>query len=75
MMSVDRYISVDPDIQHGKPCIKGTRTPVSVILEALATGMNVEIVLKEFAPITREAVQACIFYAAMLADERELIAG
>lgn len=68
-----KHISVNPEIQHGKPCIKGTRTPIYVILEALATGMNFEQVKKEFAPLTAEGIQACIFYAALLADEQELI--
>ena len=35
-------ITVDPVIQHGKPCIKGTRTPVYIIIEALALGMKPE---------------------------------
>ena len=73
MINISQYINVNPNIQHGKPCIIGTRTPVHIILEALATGMNIEDVLHEFAPITREAIQACIFYAAILADERELL--
>ena len=72
-MKIDQYISVDPNIQHGKPCIKGTRTPVHVILEALATGLDFQKVIKEFSPITPEAIQACIYYAALLADEQELI--
>lgn len=70
----EKHISVNPDIQHGKPCVKGTRTPVYVILEALATsGMDFEQVKKEFSPIATEDIQACIFYAALLADEQELI--
>lgn len=71
--NLEKHISVNPDIQHGKPCIKGTRIPIYVILEALATGMSFEQVKKEFAPITTEDIQACIFYAALLADEQELI--
>ena len=70
---LEKHISVNPDVQHGKPCIKGTRTPIHVVLEALATGMNVEQVKKEYSPITTEDIQACIFYAALLADEQELI--
>jgi len=70
---LEKHISVNPKIQHGKPCIKGTRTPIHVILEALATGMNFEQVTKEYSPITTEDIQACIFYAALLADEQELI--
>ena len=67
------HIEVHPNIQHGKPCIKGTRTPVYVILEALALGMNFEDVLKEFSPITLEDIRACISYAVLLTDEQELI--
>jgi len=73
MTNISQHISVHPNIQHGKPCIVGTRVPVHIILEALAVGIDVEEVQREFAPITREAIQACIFYAAMLADERELL--
>jgi len=69
----EKHISVSPGIQHGKPCIKGTRIPIHIILEALATGMNFERVKKEYSPITTEDIQACIFYAALLADEQELL--
>ena len=69
----NKHITVNPEIQHGKPCIKGTRIPIHVILEALATGMDFEQVKKEYSPITNEDIQACIFYAALLADEQELI--
>ena len=70
---IDKHISVNPEIQHGKPCIKGGRIPVHVILEALATGMNLEQVKNEFSPITTEDINACMLYAAFLADEQELI--
>lgn len=70
---IDKHISVNPEIQHGKPCIKGARIPVHVILEALATGMNLEQVKNEFSPITTEDIKACMLYAAFLADEQELI--
>ncbi len=70
---LEKHISVHPDVQHGRPCIKGTRIPAYVILEALAYGMDFEAVKKEFAPITTEEIQACILFAALLADEQELI--
>ena len=69
---IAKRIIVNPNIQHGKPCIKGTRTPIHVILEALATGMNFAQVQREFSPVTIEDIQACIYYAAFLADEQEL---
>ena len=70
---LDKWIDVNPNIQHGKPCLKNTRTPVYVILEALALGMNFEEVQKEFRPLTLPEIQACITYAAFLANEQELL--
>jgi len=70
---IEKYISVRPEVQGGRPCIRNTRTPVHVILEALATGLSFEEVKKEFAPLTDEEIQACILYASLLTDEQELI--
>ena len=67
------HIEASPNIQHGKPCLKGTRTPVYVILESLALGMSFEEVLKEFSPITLEDIRACLSYAVLLTDEQELV--
>lgn len=65
-------ITVDPAIQHGKPCIKGTRTPVYVIIEALALGMEPEDIKKEYGPLTDADIHACLYYAASLTDEYEI---
>jgi uncharacterized protein (DUF433 family) len=71
-MLLDR-ISVDPDICHGKPCIRGTRIMVTVILDNLAEGLSPEEIVAEYPPLTIEDVQAAIAYAAVLAREEELI--
>lgn len=65
-------IAVDQQIQHGKPCIRGTRTPVYVVLEALATGMAATEVCRAYPPLTDEDVRACMNYAALLANDEEL---
>ncbi len=65
-------IAVDQQIQHGKPCIRGTRTPVYVVLEALATGMTTADVCREYPPVTDEDIHACMNYAALLANDEEL---
>jgi uncharacterized protein (DUF433 family) len=70
MKKVWEHISVDPNICHGKPCIKGTRILVSVILGALAAGTSFDEILEEFPPITKADIQAAIRYAALLADEQ-----
>lgn len=64
------YITVDPEVCHGKACIKGTRIMVSVVLDNLAAGATVEEILESYPSLTREAIQASIGYAAELARER-----
>jgi len=66
-------ISVDPDICHGKPCVRGTRIMVTVILDNLAEGLLPEEIVVEYPPLTIEDVQAAIAYAAALTREEELI--
>jgi uncharacterized protein (DUF433 family) len=63
-------ISVNPNVCSGKPCIKGTRIWVSLILDFLAGGTTIDEVLREYPQITREDIQACIAYGAEAARER-----
>ena len=63
------YIIVDPEICHGKACIKGTRIPVSVILDNLAEGLSFEEILASYPSLTKEAIRAAIAYAAELTRE------
>jgi uncharacterized protein (DUF433 family) len=65
-------ISVDPNICHGKVCIKGTRIMVSVILDNLASGESSERILKSYPTLTTEDIQAALWYAAELARDRVL---
>jgi len=64
------YISVDPLVCHGQACIKGTRIPVSVVLDNLALGISVEDVVTSYPSLTFEAIRAAVAYAAELARER-----
>lgn len=61
------HITVDAEVCHGKPCIKGTRVMVSVILDNLATGQTTEEITESYPPVSREDVQATVAYAADLA--------
>jgi uncharacterized protein (DUF433 family) len=56
-------IEVNPDILAGKPVIAGTRVPVYLILNLLAAGYDVERVLHAYPGLTREDVQAALWYA------------
>ncbi len=62
------YIVSTPDVLHGKPRIKGTRIPVSLILGYLASGNTAEEVIKELPDITKEQIDACLDYARDLAE-------
>lgn len=64
------HITVDQDVCHGKPCIKGTRVMVSVILDNLAAGQTTGEILESYPSVGLEDVQAAIAYAADLARER-----
>ena len=69
-MNWREYISVDPNVCHGKACIAGTRVMVTIILDSLAEGLGVEEIIERYPSVSREAVQATLLYAAELAKER-----
>jgi len=69
MKLLDR-ISVDPNVCFGKPCIKGTRIWVSLILDLLADGMLFEEILQEYPTLTIEDIRAAIAYGAEMSRER-----
>jgi uncharacterized protein (DUF433 family) len=66
---IDR-ISVDPKVCGGKPCIKGTRIWVSLILDFLAEGVSEAEILSDYPKLKPEDIRACIAYAAEIARER-----
>ena len=63
-------ISIDPNICFGKPCIKGTRIWVSLILDFLASGMTINEIRAEYPQLTVEDVRAAIAYGAEMARGR-----
>ena len=65
-------ISIDPQICGGRPCIKGTRIWVSLILDFLADGMNEAELLSEYPHLSHDDVLAAIAYGAEAARERVL---
>jgi uncharacterized protein (DUF433 family) len=63
-------ITIDPNICFGKPCIRGHRIWVSLILDLLADGMAIEEILENYPSIELEDVYACIAYGAEMTRER-----
>ena len=68
-MSWNERISGDPNVCQGKPCIKGTRVMVSVILDNLAAGESHEEIMRGY-HIGEEDIHAVLDYAAGLARDR-----
>ena len=64
-----KRISVNPKICFGKPCIKGHRIWVSLILDYLAAGDTIETILKNYPQLAREDILACIAYGAGMSNE------
>ena len=67
--TLDR-ITIDPEILQGKPCIRGLRIPVSLVLKLLAAGKTYEQIISDYPELENEDIRQCIEYAAWLANER-----
>jgi uncharacterized protein (DUF433 family) len=63
-------ISIDPNVCHGKPCIKGTRIWVSLIVDNLAAGSSEEEILEAYPSLNREDIRAALAFAAEMTRER-----
>lgn len=69
-MNWQERITSNPDICHGRVCVKGTRIMVSVILDNLSDGLSIDEIIEAYPPLTREDILAAINYAAELTKER-----
>ena len=70
---VQKYISVNPQICHGKPCFQGTRIPVYIVLELLEGGVKTEEIVGEsyYPQLTADHVRAALHFAAEFAKNQE----
>jgi len=62
-------IAVDPGVCGGKPCVRGTRIYIAIILDSLAEGLSPEEIMKEYPPLTLDDIHAALAYAAELSRE------
>lgn len=63
-------ITTDPEVRFGRPCIRGHRVWVSLILDLLASGESVESALTSYPGLEQDDIRACIAYGAEMARER-----
>ncbi len=71
MIPMDR-IELNPKVCNGKPVIKGTRIPVSVILEQIADGETWDALLTNYPELTKKDIQAALLYARASLDHTEV---
>jgi uncharacterized protein (DUF433 family) len=62
-------IEAKTTVMMGKPCVRGTRIPVYLLLEKMAAGESFEKLLRAYSQLTAEDLRACLEYAAALAAE------
>jgi uncharacterized protein (DUF433 family) len=65
-------ITIDPAVCHGKPCVRGLRYPVEVLLELLSSGMTPDEILADYEDLEREDLLAALAYAARLSRTKRL---
>jgi uncharacterized protein (DUF433 family) len=73
-MNWREHITVDPNVCHGKPCIKGTRIMAAVVLDCLAADMSHDQILASYPGLSKEMILATLAYSAELAQERVVAA-
>jgi uncharacterized protein (DUF433 family) len=71
-MASKNRIEINPRVCNGRPVIKGTRIPVSVILEQIAAGDSWETVLANYPELMKEDIQAALIYARESIDHTEI---
>ncbi|MBI3189333.1 MAG: DUF433 domain-containing protein [Ignavibacteriales bacterium] len=65
-------ITINPNICHGKPTIRGLRYPVENMLELLASGMTIEEILHDYSDLERDDLLACLEYAARITHVKNI---
>ena len=73
MTEYKNHIEANPEIMFGKPCIKGTRIPIDLILEKLAWGETMEDLLDAYPRLKENDILACIEFEKKGHDKRELL--
>ncbi|HLO88271.1 MAG TPA: DUF433 domain-containing protein [Nostocaceae cyanobacterium] len=70
--SLLQRITIDVNICHGKPCIRGLRYPVEFILELLSAGMTIDEILADYDDLERDDILAALLFAARLSQVKSV---
>ena len=71
-MNLTERITIDAEICHGKPTIRGLRYPVETILELLSSGMTIEEILDDYEDLEREDILAALSFATRLSQIKRI---
>jgi uncharacterized protein (DUF433 family) len=71
-MSQLERITIDPEVCHGKPCIRGMRWPVEVIIDLLGSGMTIEQIIEDHPELEKEDIQASLNFAKLYMSGRSI---
>jgi len=71
-MKLAERITIDPDICHGKPSIRGLRYPVETILELLSSGMTTDEILADYEDLERDDILAALSFATRLSQVKRI---
>ncbi len=66
-------ITIDPEVCHGKPCVRGLRYPVESVLALLGSGMSSEEILGDYPDLERDDILAVLAYATRLAQVKRTV--
>jgi len=72
MVTLLSRITIDPAVCHGKPCVRGLRYPVDMLLELLSSGMTPDEILADYEDLEREDLLAVLAFAARLSRTKQL---
>ncbi len=70
--SLFQRVTLDLNICHGKPCIRGLRYPVEFILELLSSGMSIEEILADYDDLERDDILAALLFATRLTQVKSI---
>ena len=71
-MTLSERITINPDLCHGKPCVRGLRYPVTMILDLLGSGMSSQEILDDYPDLNAEDIQACLQFTTRFSDVKSL---
>ena len=69
----ETYLSIDPEIRFGRPCLKGTRIAVADVLDWLGSGQTMADIIEDFPELTENHLRACLLYAADRERHQKLV--